>query len=104
PAQYPYVRPISLLDAINIAGGKRVNTRGGDSFVGGQGQLIKALIIRNTELGRQVGEFDLKDLEKPGPHQSEALVYPGDLVYVPEGINLVYVMGELRNPGVFELT
>jgi len=37
PSQYPYSRPISLLDAISMAGGMRVNQRGGDSFVGGQG-------------------------------------------------------------------
>lgn len=104
PAQYPYVKPITILDAINIAGGKRVSTRGGDSFVGGQGQLVQAMIIRNTEEGRMVGEFDLKDLDKSGPHVSQTLVYPGDIVYVPEGVNLVYVMGELGRPGVFELT
>ena len=48
PAEFPYLKPITLLDAIVAAGGLRVNQRGGDSFVGGQGQLVKAIIIRGT--------------------------------------------------------
>ncbi|MEK7793959.1 MAG: SLBB domain-containing protein [Candidatus Hydrogenedentota bacterium] len=104
PSEYPYSRPINLLDAINIAGGKRINTRGGDSFVGASGQLVKALVIRETAAGREVGDFDLRGLDKPGNHPAMSPVYPGDIVYVPEGLNLVYVLGEVRQPGVRELT
>lgn len=33
-----------------------------------------------------------------------APVFPGDIVYIPEGINLVYVLGEVRQPSVREIT
>lgn len=104
PAEYPYVRPITLLEAIYNAGGQRINTQGGDSFVGAQGQLVKAFIIRNHGEDRSVTEYDLRDLEKPGSHASESPVYPGDIIYVPEGVNLVYLIGEVRQPSVRELT
>jgi hypothetical protein len=42
-------------------------------------------------------------LTHKGPHPSEAPVYPGDIVYVPEGVNLVYILGEVRSPSVFQL-
>jgi polysaccharide export outer membrane protein len=104
PDEYIYDRPITLLDAINRAGGPRINTRGGDSFVGSQGQLVKAIIMRNGEEGREVEEYDMRNLSEPGAHDSMAPVRPGDIVYIPEGINLVYVLGEVRQPSVREIT
>ena len=104
PRDYPYVRPITLLDAINTAGGPRLNQRGGDSFVGSQGQLTVALIIRHVNGEREVMKCDLSDLATPGAHASDTPVYPNDIVYVPEGVNLVYVLGEVGRPGVFQLT
>lgn len=104
PAQYPYERRITLLDAINTAGGPRINQRGGDSFVGAQGSLSKALVIRTDREGqRDVMEYDLRNLSVPGFHASQAPVYPGDIVYVPEGVNLVYVIGEVPRPDVYAL-
>lgn len=104
PNEYPYLRPTTLLAAVNRAGGLRVNRRGGDSFVGGQGQLIKAYIIRTRDGYRDVMEFDLRGIDVPGPHASETPVWPGDIVYVPEGMNLVYLIGEVRRPDVYALT
>jgi polysaccharide export outer membrane protein len=104
PARYPFERRMSILDAINRAGGQRVNQRSGDSFVGQQGSLSKALIIRhNKEGARVVLEYDLRGLSQPGPHESDAPVYPGDIVYVPEGVNLAYLIGEVPRPGVYAL-
>lgn len=104
PAQYPYERRITLLDAINTAGGPRINQRGGDSFVGAQGSLSKALVIRTDREGRRdVFEYDLRNLSSPGFHASQAPVYPGDVVYVPEGVNLAYVIGEVPRPDVYAL-
>jgi hypothetical protein len=31
-------------------------------------------------------------------------VFPGDIIYVPESVNLVYVLGEVRGPGVFAIS
>lgn len=104
PAIYPYTKPISLLDAINGAGGLRINTRGGDTFVASQGQLTKAVIIRSAGGQREVIEYDLRGLQKPGPHPSQAPVYPGDIVYVPEGVNLVYLVGEVRRPEPYQMS
>ncbi|MBI5094666.1 MAG: polysaccharide export protein [Candidatus Hydrogenedentes bacterium] len=103
-AEFPYKRDTTLLDAINTAGGLRINQRSGDTFVGQQGQLTKALIIRHVGDERQITEYDLRNLSSPGPHASDTPVYPGDIVYVPEGVNLIYVIGEVRSPGVFQMT
>lgn len=104
PAEYPYRRYITLLDAINLAGGPRIDLRAGDSAVGGQGQLTEVLIIRHVDGQRQVMTYDLSGLTQAGPHPSDTPVFPGDIVYLPEGVNLVYLLGEVRVPDVYELT
>ena len=103
PAEYPYTRPITLLQGITNAGGLRINQRGGDTFVGGQGQLVKAFIIRNEMDDRQVYEYDLRSLQEPGRHVSDTPVFPGDIIYIPEGINLVYVLGEINRQAIIPL-
>jgi len=104
PDSYPYERPITLLDAINAAGGQRINRRAGDAFVGQQGTLSKAILIRREPGGdREVYEYNLRDLSEPGFHESESPVFPGDIVYVPEGTNLVYIIGEVPQPSVYPL-
>lgn len=102
PSEYPYRRKLTLLDAINTGGGLRLERQAGDAFVGAQGQLTKALIIRHVDERREVLEYDMRNLSEPGPHQSDAPVLPGDIVYVPEGVNLVYVIGAAQRPGVFK--
>jgi polysaccharide export outer membrane protein len=106
PAHYPYLKTYTLLEAITEAGGLR--NRNASSSVGGfigvTGQLTKAYVIRRENGERQVYEYDLRHLGRPGYHASEAPIFPGDLVYVPPGTNLVYVLGESRNPVIVELT
>lgn len=104
PAEYPYTRPISVLDGLTAAGGLRLNQRGGDTFVGGQGQLVKAFVIRRIDGERIVEEYDLRDIQEKGYHDADSPIYPGDTIYVPEGINLVYLLGEVRQPDVFALS
>jgi len=104
PAEFPYLKPITLLDAIVAAGGLRVNQRGGDSFVGGQGQLVKATIIRGTGDERTFTEYDLRHMDRSGPHPTQTPVLPGDTVIVPEGLNLVYVLGAVGRPGIQPIT
>lgn len=98
--EFPYLKPITLLDAIVMAGGLRLNQRGGDSFVGGQGQLVKAFIFRGTGEDRTVTEYDLRHLDRGGSHDSQTPVLPGDVVFIPEGVNLVYVLGAVGRPGI----
>lgn len=104
PAEYPYVKPINLLDAIVAAGSLRVNQRGGDSFVGGQGQLVKAIIIRGEGESRSSTEYDLRNLDRAGFHETQTPVLPGDTVFIPEGLNLVYVLGAVGRPGIQPLS
>ncbi len=104
PSEYPYTRPISVLNAIVIAGGPRINQQAGDNYVGRQGQLVKAFLVRNTAEGRQVFEYDLRGYQEEGPNEADSPVYPGDVVYVPESANLVYVLGEVRQPSVYAIS
>ena len=104
PAEYPYRRAITILDAINAAGGLRINQRRGDSFVGAQGELSKALIIRMVDGRRRVFDVDIRGLSEDGPHNSTTPILPGDGVYIPEGVNLVYLIGEVGRPDVYALT
>ncbi|MFC1734646.1 SLBB domain-containing protein, partial [Candidatus Hydrogenedentota bacterium] len=76
----------------------------GDTSLIGRGQLVKAFVIRRHKGERHVLSYDLHDLERPGDHVSEAPIYPGDIVYVPETVNLAFVMGEVRNPGAFRIS
>ncbi len=106
PGIYPYTQATRLIQAISLAGGLR--NRNSSSSVGGfvgiTGQLTKAFVIRHTGGQRQVAQYDLRGLGNPGAHAADVPILPGDLVYLPEGVNLVYLLGESRNPIIVELT
>ena len=105
PAEFPYNRGLTVLEAVNIAGGLRVTARaGGEAFSPSQGTLTKAFIIRRGTGGREVLEVDMRGITNTGPHPSETPITPGDVIYVPEGVNLVYVLGEVASPNVYQLT
>ena len=104
PGQYPYTRSITLIDAIMAAGGLRVFSPGGDAFISSQGQLVAAFIIRHIDGERVVQEYDLRNLSDPGNHVADTPVLPGDLVYVPDSVNLIYVIGEVGRPSVIPMT
>jgi len=104
PSEYPYRRPITVLQAINIAGGVRDRSRAtGEYFESAQGSLSLAYIIRHKGSEREIIECDLKGLINPGMHASQIPVWPDDVVFVPEGVNLVYIMGAVVRPTVFSL-
>lgn len=106
PGVYPYTTDTNLIEAISLAGGlrRRSSSSSVGGFVGVTGQLTKAFVVRNIEGERQVLQYDMRGLGKAGAHDSQAPIYYGDLVYVPEGVNLVYLLGESRNPVIVELT
>lgn len=105
PSQYSYNAKINVLEAINIAGGLRITQRsGGESYAATTGTLTKAFLIRSPNGTREVIELDLRGLTKHGAHPSETPVLPGDVVYIPENVNLIYVLGEVRQPSVFQLS
>lgn len=104
PTRYPYTNKLNVLEAVNIAGGLRITQRsGGESYAATTGALTKAFLIRSASGKREVIELDLRGLTKLGPHPSETPVLPGDVVYIPENVNLIYVLGEVRQPSVFQL-
>ena len=103
-SKFPYENPLSVLAAINVAGGLRTSTQSqGQAGAQSPGTLTKAFIFRVVDGERKVIELDLSYLTQKGPHPSEVLVLPGDFVYIPEGVNLVYVLGEVRSANVFQL-
>ena len=104
PGQYPYTRAMTLLDAIMAAGGLRVFSPGGDAFISSQGQLVAAFIIRHIDGERVVKEYDLRNISDSGGHVGDTPVLPGDLVYVPDSVNLIYVIGEVGTPSVIPMT
>ena len=107
-SEFPYDRPINLLEAINRAGGMRGAQRGGQrqATLGTTttGQLTKAFVFRTIDGYRDVLEFDLSNMTEPGSHASETLIFPGDVIYIPEGVNLVYLWGEVGSSGVYQLS
>jgi polysaccharide export outer membrane protein len=104
PGEFQYSKPISVLAAINKAGGIRTTGSRNEQYVSQQGQLVKAFIIRHTADRRDVYSVNLQGITMPGPHPSETPVLPGDIVFVPEGLNLIYVLGEVRRPDVYHWT
>ncbi|HRI87781.1 MAG TPA: polysaccharide biosynthesis/export family protein [Candidatus Hydrogenedentes bacterium] len=104
-AKYPYEGRTTVLEAVNNAGGLRITQRsGGESYAATTGTLSKAFLIRTTDGKREVTELDLRGLTRPGAHPSDTPVLPNDVVYIPENVNLVYILGEVRQPSVFQLS
>lgn len=107
PSEYPYTRPLSVIEAINRAGGLRGSTdrqNSSSTYMSLQGQLVKAFVIRHQGGERHTFSVDLRDIISSGPHASETPVLPDDIIYVPEGLNLIYVLGEAGRSDVFQLT
>lgn len=107
PGRYPYSRATSLTQALSLAGGLSARSSGGSGgsgFIGITGQITKAFVIRNVDGERRVFAHDLRGMGKPGAYEGDSPVYYGDVIYVPEGVNLIYLLGESRSPVIVELT
>jgi len=104
PDEYVYDRPVTLLDAINTAGGVRQRQQSTGSFISQQSRLSKAFVIRHQEGQRKVLEYDLRGFERAGEHASDTPVCPGDIIYVPESVQLAYVMGQVAHPSAYPVS
>lgn len=104
PGEFPYTRPITLLEAINLGGGLRQSQNSGDTSLIGRSQLSKVFVIRHPEGKRSVLSYNLRHLEENGDHVSDTSVAPGDIIYVPETVNLAYVIGEVKSPGAYRIS
>jgi polysaccharide export outer membrane protein len=80
----------TLLEGLALAGG-----------IPDQGKINRCAIIRGKE---NVIWIDLQDLLKNGNMALNAPIANNDVIYIPElKDELVYVMGEVVNPGAFQL-
>ncbi len=104
PEEFVYDRPVTLLDAINTAGGVRQRQQNSVSFVSQQSQLTKAFIIRHQEGKRIVTKYDLRGFDKGGEHLTDTMVMPGDIIYVPESVQLAYVLGQVARPSAYPVS
>lgn len=106
PGIYNYTREISLNQSLSIAGGRAQRTfgEGRSQFISVAGQITKAFVVRTIDGERKVFAYDLRNIDQPGSHDGDAPIYYGDLVYVPQGVNLVYLLGDQTVPRIVEMT
>ncbi len=106
PGIYNYTREISLNQSLSLAGGRAQRTfgEGTSQFISVAGQITKAFVVRTIDGERKVFAYDLRNIDQPGSHDGDAPIYYGDLVYVPQGVNLVYLLGEQTAPRIVEMT
>ena len=106
PGIYNYTREISLTQSLSLAGGRARQTfgEGNNQFVSVAGQITKAFVVRTIAGDRKVFAYDLRNIDQPGAHDGETPIYYGDLVYVPKGVNLVYLLGEQSVQRIIEMT
>lgn len=106
PGIYNYTREISLNQSLSIAGGRAQRTfgEGRSQFISVAGQITKAFVVRTIDGERKVFAYDLRNIDQPGSHDGDAPIYYGDLVYVPQGVNLVYLLGDQTAPRIVEMT
>jgi len=107
PGRYAYTRETSIWDAISLAGGLRqrnTGNGGGGGYVAITGQITKAFVIRRIDGERKVVSYDLRGFGESGAYRGDEPIYYGDVIYVPEGVNLVYLLGESQSPVIVELT
>jgi polysaccharide biosynthesis/export protein len=62
----------------------------------------RAMAISSSASGQNAQEVNLKTLLESGDPRSNILVWPGDVVKVTRA-GIVYVIGEVKKPGGFEL-
>ncbi len=84
----------TLLEALSLAGGY--------SEVAKDTYLTRCAIIRGNDT---IIWIDLNELLRNGNMRLNARIRNNDLIYIPESrTEMVYVMGEVREPGAYQLT
>lgn len=79
-----------LIEALALAG----------SFNKQTANLAQILLLREKEGERQVSTYDVAAFLATGGTAGDVLVQPGDVLYVPTKVDVVYVFGEVVDPGV----
>jgi len=94
PGKYdlPSEKPISLMQAIGMAGGF---TKEGD---------VKNVSVMRIEDGEQkVIKINTKDITIRGEKDKDIMMEAGDVISVPEGFSQVSVLGEVNKPGKYDM-
>jgi polysaccharide export outer membrane protein len=102
PGVYPHFRHTTLLQGIISAGGFPSVLRSGQPV--NHGDLSRIRIIRTTEQGREIITKNLKGLRDQEILAQDIPIQPEDIIYVPQEAKLVYVFGEVLQPGVVPIT
>lgn len=90
PGMYTFSGQITLLDAIARAGGPTITA-----------QLHQCAIFRGTET---VFEVDVYELLYEKNMQLNIPLEPNDTLFVPDNLNArVFVLGEVKNPGLYDI-
>jgi polysaccharide export outer membrane protein len=79
-----------LIEALALAG----------SFNRQTANLAQILLLREEEGERRAHTHNVKNFLTAGGDAGDVLVQPGDVLYVPTKIDVIYVFGEVVDPGV----
>ncbi|MBI5206711.1 MAG: SLBB domain-containing protein [Candidatus Firestonebacteria bacterium] len=95
PGEYFIENKIGLIASITKAGGYKENIA----------DLSSIFVIREDKLNKNKirKEVNLKKFLLDGDLSQDIDIETGDVIYVPKVFKKVYVLGEVRNPGVFNL-
>lgn len=104
PGQYQMIQPLTLLDVIAMAGG--LDLTSADDYA-----LIQRRRTENpgAQDGPSAGELEiiraeLEGLQQEGAPHTNPVLQPGDVVQVPaRKVSRFFILGEVRNSGVYSL-
>lgn len=92
PGNYSLETGKMLLEVIGAAGGLTA-----------VGDATQVSIVRNIDDQQQLITVDISSALKGSPGGENPVLVGGDLVFVPEAMNNILVLGEVRQPGSFVL-
>lgn len=114
--EYPLLSEVTVAEGILQAGiSNRAATTNntGAGFVSANNAGVRArsadppeivLLVRKTDDGRIVKPIYFKKFLTEGGYDGDILLEAGDILFVPENLKLVYVLGEVAAPGSIRWT
>ena len=115
PGEYTMTQAVTLMDALFISGGIDATAGGmaylhrhvADGASPGGAKPNEDALLRHPELplpGTKVIPFALADLKKGGILENNPVLQRGDVVVVPRrSTDVFYVVGDVTNPGTYEI-
>lgn len=90
PGKYPLDRPLTLTDALSLAGGSLPT-----------GSDIVTVMSSNDGAGSK-HTYDLRDFFINGNQASNPKIFPKDVIYVPN-YQVFYIYGQVQTPNAYKL-